>query len=120
MRQQSWLETYQAIDAISSQIRNQGEATNLIYSKYSWFRAKRHLNKLHFDRLIRFDPERNNLIVMEGTDKGTLYTPQAGDLLFTIDRDSSTLKSLLERWPTKLLYKDINDRKNGLIYRIQP
>ena len=120
VRQQSWMEAYQAIDAISTPIRTQGEAINLIYSKQSWFSAKRHLGRLRFDRLIEFDPQRNRFSVEEGTGKGALYTPQAGDLLFTIDKDASTLQPLLERWPTQLLYQDNNGQENGRVYRIQP
>ena len=43
------------------------------------------------------------IVKTEGTGKGELYTPQAGDLLFTIDKDASTLQPLLDRWPTQLL-----------------
>ena len=120
VRQQSWLEAYKAIDAISAPIRTQGDPINLIYSKHSWFSAKRHLGRLRFDRLIEFDPKRNRFSVEEGTGKGELYTPQAGDLLFTIDKDASTLQPLLERWPTQLLYRDNNGQENGRVYRIQP
>lgn len=120
VRQQSWIEAYQAIDAISAPIRTQGEAINLIYSKQSWFSAKRHLGRLRFDRLIEFDPQRNRFSVEEGTGKGELYTPQPGDLLFTIDKDASTLQPLLERWPNQLLYQDNNGQENGRVYRIQP
>ena len=120
VRQQSWLDAYKAIDAISAPIRTRGEAINLIYSKQSWFSAKRHLGRLRFDRLIEFDPQRNRFNVEEGTGKGELYTPQAGDLLFTIDKDASTLKPLLERWPTQLLYQDSHGQENGHVYRIQP
>jgi len=120
VRQQSWLEAYQAIDVISAPIRTQGEAINLIYSKQSWFSAKRHLGRLRFDRLIEFDPQRNRFSIEEGTGKGELYTPQAGDLLFTIDKDASTLQPLLNRWPTQLLYQDNNGQENGRVYRIQP
>ena len=120
VRQQSWLEAYQAIDATTAPIRTRGEAINLIYSKQSWFSAKRHLGRLRFDRLIEFDPQRNRFSVEEGTGKGETYTPQVGDLLFTIDKDASTLQPLLERWPTQLLYQDNNGQKNGRIFRIQP
>ncbi|WP_115118636.1 hypothetical protein [Synechococcus sp. UW105] len=120
VRQQSWLEAYQAIDATTAPIRTRGEAINLIYSKQSWFSAKRHLGRLRFDRLIEFDPQRNRFSVEEGTGKGEPYTPQVGDLLFTIDKDASTLQPLLERWPTQLLYQDNNGQKNGRIFRIQP
>lgn len=120
VRQQSWLDAYQAIDATTAPIRSKGEAINLIYSKQSWFSTKRHLGRLRFDRLIEFDPERNRLSVEEGTGKDEIYIPQAGDLLFTIDKDSGTLQPLLERWPTQLLYQDRHGQENGRIYRIQP
>ena len=119
-RQQSWLDAYQAIDATTAPIRTQGEAINLIYSKESWFSAKRHLGRLRFDRLIEFDPQNNRFSVEEGTGKGESYTPQTGDLLFTIDKDASTLQPLLDRWTTELLYEDSNGQANGRIFRIQP
>lgn len=120
VRQKSWFEAYNAIDAISAPMRTRGEAIHLIYRKGSWFSAKRHLSRLRFDRLIEFDPKRNRFSVEEGTGKGETYTPQAGDLFFTIDKDASTLQPLLDRWPSQLLYQDKNGQENGLIYRIQP
>lgn len=120
MRQQSWLAAYQAVDETTGPIRNSGEAVNLIYSKQSWFSTKRHLGRLRFDRLIEFDPKSNRLSVEAGIGKGEIYAPQKGDLLFTIDRDASTLQPLLDRWPTQLLYQDNNGQENGRIYRIQP
>ena len=120
VRQKSWFEAYQAIDAISAPMRTRGEAIHLIYRKGSWFSAKRHLSRLRFDRLIEFDPKSNSFSVEEGTGKSETYTPQAGDLFFTIDKDASTLQPLLDRWPSQLLYQDRNGQKNGLIYRIQP
>lgn len=119
-RQQSWLDAYQAIDATSSLIHQKGEDINLIYSKRSWFSAKRHLGRLRFDRLIEFDPRRNQFKVKKGIDQDQTYIPQAGDLIFTIDQDIATLQPLLERWPSQLLYQDRNGQKNGRIYRINP
>ena len=119
-RQRSWMDAYRAIESVSEPIQARGEAVNLIYSKESWFSAKRHLGRLRFDRLIEFDPKRNRFSVEEGIGKGKTYTPLAGDLLFTIDKDSSTLKPILNRWPSQLLYQDKNGQKNGRIYRIQP
>jgi len=120
VRQKSWFEAYQAIDAISAPMRTRGEAIHLIYRKGSWFSAKRHLSRLRFDRLIEFDPKRNSFSVEEGTGKGETYTPQVGDLFFTIDNDASTLQPLLDRWPSQLVYQDTNGQENGRIYRIQP
>ncbi|MGC6482626.1 MAG: hypothetical protein ACON4T_03530 [Synechococcus sp.] len=120
VRQQSWLNAYDAIDDITAPLRSRGEPINLIFSKRSWFSAKRHLGRLRFNRLIEFDPQRNRFTVEEGIGKGEAYQPQAGDLLFTIDQDASTLQPLLDRWPTHVLYQDGNGQKNGRIYRIQP
>ena len=119
-RQQSWLNGYQAIDATSSLIHQKGEDVNLIYSKRSWFSAKRHLGRLRFDRLIEFDPRRNHFKVKKGIDQDQTYIPQAGDLIFTIDQDASSLHPLLERWPSELLYQDRNGHPNGRISRINP
>ena len=120
VRQQSWLEAYQAIDAISAPMRTRGEAIHLIYRKGSWFSAKRHLSRLRFDRLIEFDPKQNRFSVERGIGRGETYTPQVGDLFFTIDNDASTLQPLLDRWPSQLVYQDTNGQENGRIYRIQP
>ena len=120
VRQQSWLDAYQAIDAASSPIHQKGKDVNLIYSRRSWFSAKRHLGRLRFDRLIEYDPQSNQFKVVRGIDHNQTYIPQAGDLIFTIDEDAATLQPLLERWPSQLLYQDRNGQKNGRIYRINP
>ena len=120
VRQQSWLEAYNAIDAISARMRTRGEAIHLIYHKGSWFSTQRHLSRLHFDRLIEFDPRQNRFSVVRGIGKGETYTPRVGDLFFTIDNDANTLQPLLDRWPSQLIYQDNNGQENGRIYRIQP
>ena len=120
VRQQSWLEAYNAIDAISAPMRSRGETINLIYIKGSWFTAKRHLSRLRFDRLIGFDPTHNRFSVERGIGKGETYTPQVGDLFFTIDNDVSTLRPLLDRWPSQMVYQDPNGQENGRVYRIHP
>ena len=120
VQQQSWLEAYNAIDAISAPMRTRGEAIHLIYHKDSWFSAKRHLSRLRFDRLIEFDPTHNRFSVKRGIGKGETYTPQVGDLFFTIDNDANTLQPLLDRWPSQLVYQDHNGQENGRVYRIQP
>lgn len=119
-RQMSWLEAYQAIDIHTAPIRIRGETVNLIYSKKSWFSAERHLKNLHFDRLIEFDPKRDDFQVKAGIGKGESYFPQSGDLLFTIDQKANTLQTLLDRWSTRLVYQDRNGQSNGRIYRIEP
>ena len=118
IRQQSWLQAYKAIDATTAPIKARGEAVNLIYSKRSWFSTKRHLNRLRFDRLIEFNPERNLFSVEEGIGKGEVYTPQPGDVLFSIDKGPDTLPQDLLQGPHAVLYKDRNNQSNGRIYRI--
>ncbi len=120
VKQQSWLEAYNAIDAISAPMRIRGEAIHLIYHKSSWFSAKRHLSHLRFDRLIEYDPKQNRFRVERGIGGGVTYTPKVGDLFFTIDNDTSTLQPLLDRWPSQLVYQNTNGQENGRIYRIQP
>jgi hypothetical protein len=118
IRQQSWLQAYRAIDAVTAPIKARGEAVNLIYSKRSWFSTKRHLNRLRFDRLIEFNPERNLFSVEEGIGKGEAYTPLPGDVLFSIDKGPDTLPQDLLQGPHAVLYKDRNNQSNGRIYRI--
>ena len=101
-------------------MRTRGEAIHLIYHKSSWFSAKRHLSHLRFDRLIEYDPKQNCFRVERGIGRGETYTPQVGDLFFTIDNDTSTLQPLLDRWPSQLVYQNTNGQENGRIYRIQP
>ncbi len=118
IRQQSWLNAYEAIDATTAPIKAKGEAINLIFSKDSWFSAKRHLSRLRFDRLIEFDPKRNLFSVEEGIGKGEAYKPQQGDFLFSIDKGEETLPQDLVKGPNLLLYEDKNNQINGRIYRI--
>ena len=82
--------------------------------------SQRHLSHLRFDRLIEYDPKQNRFRVERGIGRGETYTPQVGDLFFTIDNDTSTLQPLLDRWPSQLVYQNTNGQENGRIYRIQP
>ena len=84
-KQQTWLKTFNKIDALTAQAKRRGEEVNLIFTK-SWFRRKRHLDRFKVDRLIFLDPETGTYTTVDGIRPGETYTPKPGDVLISIDR----------------------------------
>ena len=85
IKQQTWLKTFNKIDALTAQAKRRGEEVNLIFTK-SWFRRKRHLDRFKVDRLIFLDPEAGTYTTVDGIRPGETYTPKPGDVLISIDR----------------------------------
>ena len=114
--QDSWVKTLDEMKKISRKARENGDEINIIYSK-SWFRNRDHLKQLTYHRLIYFDLEKNEYLIMDGAGKGSNYTPEKGDFLLNID----TGKRLRESGYDMTLYQKIwdydADKSNGKIYR---
>ena len=83
--ERSWLATYRKARKLVQEKIARGEEVNIIYTR-SWFNDARHLNRLHYDRLIFLDPTDHSYTVMAGTGQGSLYRPKSGDLLLLIDK----------------------------------
>ncbi len=118
-RQTSWLETYQQIGRLGREIKQNGEAVNIIYSENSWFSNKRHLKNLKYDRLIEYDPETEIYTVKNGADRKSIYHPKPGDLVINIDKPLASLKPILSDKNHSQLYRHNNRELSGAVFRLQ-
>jgi hypothetical protein len=114
-----WLDTYQKIERLTKEIKQNGEAVNIIYSENSWFSSKRHLNNLKFDRLIQYDPETETYTIKDGTDRKSIYHPKPGDLVINIDKSLASLKPILNKKDHILLYRNNDSEFSGAVFRLQ-
>lgn len=119
-RQASWLGAYDATAAQARAIKQQGEPVNIIYSKISWLSRKRHLGRLHYDRLIEFNPETNTYRIEDGINRDGNYVPRGGDLVINIDNSVSSLAPILDQYPAKTLYRYDDRDASGAVFRLQP
>jgi len=118
-RQASWLETYQQIGRLTRRIKQNGEAVNIIYSGNSWFSNKRHLNKLKYDRLIKYDPETDVYTIKDGSNRKSTYYPKPGDLVINIDKRLTSMKSILNERTHHQLYRHNDSELSGAVFRLQ-
>jgi len=119
-QQASWFGAYNAASQQARLIRRNGEPVNIIYNKISWLSRKRHLGRLHYDRLIEYNPETKTYLIEDGINQGGVYTPQPGDLVINIDKTISSLTPILKQQPARLLFRFDERDNSGAIYRLQP
>ena len=112
--QAAWYGAYRKARRLVTEKTENGEEVNLIYTK-SWFNDGRHLDRLHYDRLVYFDPEARTYVVTAGAGKGSSYQPKSGDLLLLIDhRGLPVLGQELQHYAPVFVYDQRRD--DGRIY----
>jgi hypothetical protein len=114
--QDSWVKTLDEMKKISRQARENGDEINIIYSK-SWFRNCDHLKQLTYQRLIYFDLDKNEYLIMDGAGKGSNYTPKKGDFLLNIDTGKRLREFGYDMTPYQKIWDYDPDESNGKIYR---
>ena len=117
MNQDSWVQTLNQMKRVSREARKAGDEINMIYSK-SLFRNRDHLKRqLAYNRLINFDLDKDEYLIIDGTDKGSVYQPQKGDFLLNND----TIKRLFNHGLNMSQHQKIHgydlDVSNRKIYR---
>ena len=117
MNQDSWVQTLNQMKRVSREARKAGDEINMIYSK-SLFRNRDHLKRqLAHNRLINFDLDKDEYLIIDGTDKGSVYQPQKGDFLLNIDTGKRLFNDGLDMSPYQKIYDYESDVSNGKIYR---
>ena len=115
--QDSWVQTLNQMKSVSREAREAGDEINIIYSK-SLFRNRDHLKRqLAYNRLIYFDLDKDEYLIIDGTDKGLTYQPKKGDFLLNIDTGKRLLDHGLDMSPYQKIYDYDPDVSNGKIYR---
>ena len=114
--QDSWVKTLDEMKKISRKARENGDEINIIYSK-SWFRNRDHLKQLTYHRLIYFDLDKNEYLIMDGAGKGSNYTPNKGDFLINIDTGKRLREFGYDMTPYQKIWDYDPDKSNGKIYR---
>lgn len=122
-RQESWRNAYSSMREMAILDREKNLPVNIIFSRQSWFNKRRHLHRLAFNRLIRFDPQNGHYDVMLGAGRGDRYSPSAGDYLLDIDGrlefsniDNSCWK--LNQVCYELVFHSGSGGKEGRVFRV--
>ena len=110
--------TYEKLDRISRKLRESGSNINLIISQDSSLSAKRHLNRIPYRSLIEYEPERKQYLVKDGANKGSIHTPQEGDIVANIDKSIDSLSPILKTLKTELIYRHNPSERSGVIFRV--
>ena len=110
--------TYEKLDRVSRKLRESGGNINLIISQDSSLSAKRHLNRIPYRSLIEYEPERKQYIIKDGANKGSIHTPQEGDIVANIDKSIDSLSPILETLTTELIYRHNPSDRSGVIFRV--
>lgn len=114
--QNAWQATLQQTIQVARETKEKNQAVNLIFSK-SWFKHSDYLRSLPFDRLIYNDPDTHDYRIIEGINKGQLYTPQKGDLFLNIDSGNKLKKYNIDLSTYKVIYEYDPSISYGKIYR---
>ena len=110
--------TYEKLDEISRSIRESGTNVNIIISRNSRLSADRHLNRIPYRSLIEYIPSKNQFIVKDGANKDMPYTPQIGDIVANLDKETDLIEPILDNLKTETLYRHNPTKYTGLILRI--
>ena len=110
--------TYEKLDRVSRTLRESGGNINLIISQDSSLSAKRHLNRIPYRSLIEYEPERRQYIIKDGANKGSIHTPQEGDIVANIDKSIDSLRPILDTLTTELIYRHNPSDRSGVIFRV--
>ncbi len=121
-RQESWRNAYTAMKHMAVRDRENGKPVNIMFSRQSWFNKRRHLHRLVFNRLIRFDPSSGVYNIMLGTGRGDSYNPKIGDYLLDIDGRLEIVKMkdscwLLNEVCYELIHQSGSGGKEGRVFR---
>jgi hypothetical protein len=112
--QAQWVRTYETIDQLTRDTKQQGESVNVIFMR-SYFNANT-LQRLKVDRLIEYNRKRSTYTVVEGIGRGQTYKPMKGDLLLIIDkREPSDLGQDGESF--KEIVRHGTSKRGGRIFR---
>ena len=122
-RQESWRNSYAAIKKMAILDRESNLPVNIIFSKDSWFNKRRHLHRLVFNRLVRFDPQSGHYDVMLGAGRGDRYKPKDRDYLLDIDGRLEISKINDSCWMLgqicyELVYQSDSGGKEGRVFRV--
>ena len=122
-RQENWRNTYSAIKKMAILDRENDLPVNIIFSRNSWFNKRRHLHRLVFNRLVRFDPQSGHYDVMLGAGRGNRYSPNRGDYLLDIDGRLEISKSDDSCWKLnqicyELVYQSGSAGREGRVFRV--
>ena len=110
--------TYEKLDRVSRKLRESKTNINLIISQDSSLSAKRHLNRIPYRSLIEYEPERKQYIIKDGANKGSIHTPQEGDIIANIDKNIDSLSPILKTLQTELIYRHNPSDRSGVIFRV--
>ena len=113
--QDSWVKTLDQMDLISQDALTEGKEINIIYSK-SWLRNRGHIEALKYNRLIYYNLDTGTYTIMDGTDKGSSYTPKLGDYLLNIDTGRRLDEFGFDMTPYKKIWDYGVHKSNGKIY----
>ena len=102
----------------SRKLRESKTNINLIISQDSSLSAKRHLNRIPYRSLIEYEPERKQYIIKDGANKGSIHTPQEGDIIANIDKNIDSLSPILKTLQTELIYRHNPSDRSGVIFRV--
>ena len=115
--QDRWVKTLDQMQEISQAARENGEEVNIIYSK-SLFRNRDYLKQhLAYNRLVYFNLDNNNFTIVDGTDKGSEYSPQKGDFLLNIDTGKRLFSNEINGSQYQKIYDCNPNMSTGKIYR---
>ena len=122
-RQENWRNAYDAMREMAILDRENNLPVNIIFSKNSWFNKRRHLHRLVFNRLVRFDPQSGHYDVMLGAGRGDRYEPKDRDYLLDIDGRLEISKINDSCWMLgqicyELVYQSDSGGKEGRVFRV--
>ena len=122
-RQENWRNAYDAMREMAILDREKNLPVNIIFSRQSWFNKRRHLHRLVFNRLIRFDPQSGHYDVMLGAGRGDRYEPKDRDYLLDIDGRLEISKINDSCWMLgqicyELVYQSDSGGKEGRVFRV--
>ena len=86
-RQDIWEKTFNTTKKKPKRAKSKSQEVNPTDTD-SWFKRKRHLDKLPYHRLIFLDPNKQTYEVVDGNGKSKAYLPQKGNYLINIDKQN--------------------------------
>ncbi len=110
--------TYEKLDKVSREMREEGDDVNIIINRKSRLSASRHLNRIPYKSLVEYEPKLDEFIVKDGAGKNSVYKPKVGDLVANLDKKTDLLDPILDKVDTELIYRHNPGTRTGLILRI--
>jgi len=115
--QDRWVRTLDQMKEISRAARENGDEINIIYSK-SLFRNRDYLKRqLAYNRLVYFNLDNKNYTIIDGTGKGSKYSPKKGDFLLNVDTGQRLFSNGINGSKYQKIYDYDPKISTGKIYR---